>query len=255
MMSRTVTQGHADSENVPERVNGAVLEVTSLSVAYERLKVVRDVSLSVGSGQVVALLGANGAGKTTTLRTISGLLPVAGGEIRLAGRTITGLRPHAIARQGLVHVPEGRGIFPALTVKDNIEMLAHAAGVSTAEAGDRIGEMFPVLLERADQHAGTLSGGQQQMLALSHALLGKPRLVMLDEISLGLAPKIVESLMDVVRRIAETGVAMLIVEQYVTMALQLADYVYVLDSGRVVDEGSASEVGRGDIVKRYLGGA
>ena len=212
------------------------LAVDQLSVDYGGLRALHSVSLSVPAGAVVALLGANGAGKSTTLRAISGLVKPAAGRIELDGRRIDGRRPHQIARLGLLQVPEGRGIFPSLTVRANLKMASYITGKGDSAEEEAIAR-FPALAERLEQTAGTLSGGEQQMLALARALLARPRLLLLDEISMGLAPLIVGKLFEEVRAMAASGVTVLLVEQYVSAALEMSDYVYVLDKGRVVDVG------------------
>jgi branched-chain amino acid transport system ATP-binding protein len=229
-----------------------LLELQNISVSYDGLHAVRDVSMNIPPHTVVALIGANGAGKTTTLQAISGLAPVQSGQIFFDGKPLRGLAPHRIARQGIIHVPEGRGIFPALTVRENLEMVRYTVG-HDVDVASQVSELFPILTERMQQAAGTLSGGQQQMLALARAFLGEPRLLLLDEISLGLAPIIVKEMFRAVRKVASTGVTVLLVEQYVSMALKLADYVYVLERGRIVNEGPSDEVARQGVVQSYLG--
>ena len=232
----------------------ALLVVDQLCVDYGGLRAVHGVSLTVPHGAVVALLGANGAGKTTTLRAISGLVKPSSGRIQLDGQRVDGRRPHQIARLGLLQVPEGRGIFPSLTVRANLKMASYLAateGDAEAEAVSR----FPALADRLEQTAGTLSGGEQQMLALARALLARPRLLLLDEISMGLAPLIVAKLFEEVRAMAATGVTVLLVEQYVSAALEMSDYVYVLDKGRVVDVGEPDDLRADGVLASYLGEA
>jgi branched-chain amino acid transport system ATP-binding protein len=211
------------------------------------------VSLTVPEGGVVALLGANGAGKTTTLRAISGLVRPSSGRILFEGRRIDGRAPHTIARRGLLHVPEGRGVFPSLTVRENLEMGSYRlAAIDNALAeGARL---FPVLGERADQLAGSLSGGEQQMLAMARVLMTHPRLVLLDEISMGLAPIIVAQLYEAVRAMPDSGVTVLLVEQYISTALEIADYVYLLDKGRLADVAEPADFRSGGLLSAYLGG-
>ena len=229
-----------------------LLEVRDLTVAYAGLRALANVSLTVPEGCIVALLGANGAGKTTMLRTISGLVKPAGGTIAFAGQRIDNRRPHRIARMGILQVPEGRGVFPNLTVRANLQMAMYATDTErdlVAEGVDR----FPALGRRIDLLASQLSGGEQQMLALARALLGRPRLLLLDEISMGLAPMVVAQLFGEVRTMAAAGVTVLLVEQYVRAALEMADYAYVLDKGRMVDVGEPADV-RGDgVLSSYLG--
>jgi branched-chain amino acid transport system ATP-binding protein len=227
-----------------------VFELCGVTAGYGDTTVLRDVSLWVPSGSVVALLGANGAGKTTLLRAASGLLPSLG-RIRLDGRELGGAAAQEFARAGVCHVPEGRGIFPSLSVRDNI--LLHAGKRPSADALERAVTAFPILGERLDQRAGTLSGGQQQMLALTRAYVTSPRVVLVDEVSLGLAPVTVDLIYEQLGRIAAGGSALLLVEQYVTRALQLADYVFVLQRGRVRFAGEPSELDSQEVLGGYLG--
>ena len=228
----------------------AALEIGGLRVAYGGVHALRDVSLTVPTGSVVALLGPNGAGKSTTLRTVSGVVRAERGTITYFGQPIQRMAAHRIARMGLVHVPEGRGIFPSLSVRENLEMAA-TDGDGLAEAT----ELFPVLGERHRQLAGSLSGGEQQMLALARAIMARPKLLMVDEISMGLAPIVVGQLFAALRRIAASGASLLLVEQYVEAALELADYVYVMDKGAVVDVGEPGDLRAGSLAAAYLGGA
>jgi len=229
-----------------------VFELRTLTAGYGNTTVVRDVSLSVPGGSVVALLGANGAGKTTLLRAASGLLP-SRGRIRLDGRELGGAAAQDVARAGVCHVPEGRGIFPTLSVRDNI--LLHAGPNAPRDAVERAVSAFPELGDRLAQPAGTLSGGQQQMLAISRAQVTTPRVVLLDEVSLGLAPAVVDRIFEHLGGIAASGTALLIVEQYVTRALALADYVYVLQRGRIGFAGEPSELDTEQMLQRYMGGS
>jgi branched-chain amino acid transport system ATP-binding protein len=229
-----------------------LLELQDVTVSYGGLRALTGVSLVVPEGCVVSLLGPNGAGKTTTLRTISGLLRPDSGAIVFDGRRIERDRAFRIARAGVLHVPEGRGIFRSISVRANLEM----AGYALERGSDAVGEaaaVFPVLGQRMEQQAGTLSGGEQQMLALARAMLARPRLLMLDEISMGLAPLIVSQLFDAVRRLAEGGTTVLMVEQYVHAALELSDYVYVLDKGRVVDLGEPADMQETGMLASYIG--
>jgi branched-chain amino acid transport system ATP-binding protein len=227
-----------------------VFELRGVSAGYGDTTVVRDVSLWVPAGSVVALLGANGAGKTTLLRAASGLLP-AQGRIRLDGHELGGAAAQEFARAGVCHVPEGRGIFPSLSVRDNI--LLNAGPRPPADALERAVTAFPILGERLDQRAGTLSGGQQQMLALTRAYVTTPRVVLVDEVSLGLAPVVVDGIYEQLGRIAAGGAALLLVEQYVTRALQIADYVFVLQRGRLRFAGEPSELDAEEVLGGYLG--
>jgi branched-chain amino acid transport system ATP-binding protein len=232
----------------------ALLELDRVSVSYGSLRALSDVSLVVPEGCVVALLGANGAGKTTTLRTISGLVRCERGRIRFGGRDVTQWAPHVVSSQGVLHVPEGRGIFRSLSVAENLSMAAESG--ATGSIIDQAVALFPVLGERLGQQAGTLSGGEQQMLALARALVTRPRLLMLDEISMGLAPLITAQLFDTIRASKEAGTAMLLVEQYVDAALDLADYAYVLEKGRIVDMGESADIRASEaLADAYLGAA
>lgn len=229
-----------------------LLEINDLNTGYNGVSVVRGLNLHVNAGEVVALLGPNGAGKTTTLLTTSGLVPIISGEIKVFGKSVQGRRPHLIAREGLAHVPEGRALFYQLTVGENLRLGAArgAADVKQALA------YFPILAEIMDRRAGLLSGGEQQMLAMARALTVKPKLLMVDEMSLGLAPIIVERLLPILRKIAdETGAGVLLVEQHVNMALQVADRAYILSHGELVTEGDAKELAsnRSLLEASYLG--
>jgi branched-chain amino acid transport system ATP-binding protein len=233
-----------------------VLEIDALRVSYGGMRALSDVSLVVPEGAVVALLGANGAGKSTTLRAVSGLVRPEAGRILVDGVRVDQRPPHAVARLGVVHVPEGRGIFPGLTVRENLQVAVRvdAGGDTGIDPVDAAGEYFPVLRDRQRQLAGSLSGGEQQMLALARALLSRPRLLMVDEISMGLAPIIVAQLFDILRERATAGTSLLLVEQYVDAALELADFAYVLDRGEIVDVGEPADVRSGGLVAAYLGG-
>jgi branched-chain amino acid transport system ATP-binding protein len=234
----------------------AVLDVRDLDVHYGGIHALRGVSFSVEAGTIVTLIGANGAGKTTTLRAISGLIAPTRGQIRFLGEPITGAPAHAIVARGLAHVPEGRGIFANLTVDENLQLGAYLrkdpAGVAHDRA--RVLDRFPRLAERLAQNAGTLSGGEQQMLAIARALLARPKLLLLDEPSLGLAPQMVQVIFRIVREIAAEGTTILLVEQNAHMALGVAATGHVLEVGRLVTSGPASALLRDDqIRKAYLG--
>jgi branched-chain amino acid transport system ATP-binding protein len=233
-----------------------LLSVTGIETFYGPIQAIRGISLQIEPKQVVTVLGANGAGKTTVLRTISGVLIPERGSIRFEGRDIRGLSPDQVVRLGICHVPEGREVFPLLTVRENLMMGAytrHDSGI--ARDIDLCYEYFPVLKERANQRAGLLSGGQQQMLAISRALMGKPKLLLLDEPSLGLAPLLVTQIFDIIRRInQEQGVAILVVEQNAHIALKTADYGYIIEVGRIVMQDHCDRLmEREDIKEFYLG--
>jgi branched-chain amino acid transport system ATP-binding protein len=234
-----------------------LLEVAGLSLAYGKIAAVKEISLKVEEGQVVCLIGANGAGKTTTLRGLSGLIAPKRGHIRFAGAEIGGARPHNIARLGLIHVPEGRQVFAEMSILENLRMGAYLVGdrALVRQRLEQILDLFPRLRQRLSQLAGSLSGGEQQMLAIGRALMAAPRLLLLDEPSLGLAPLIVEEIFALIARLKAEGKTILVVEQNAQMALDLADYAYVLESGRVKLEGPAAEVGANPMVlEAYLGG-
>jgi branched-chain amino acid transport system ATP-binding protein len=219
----------------------SLLALEKLQVAYGGIRAVKGVDLTVASGELVCLIGANGAGKTTTLRAITGLIHAAAGRILYDGQDIAGLRVHEIARRGLALVPEGRGVFPQLSIGENLAMGAYARSDTAAVAADveRAFTLFPRLKERRSQTAGTLSGGEQQMLAIARAMMSRPRLLLLDEPSMGLAPLMVEKIFDVIRAIASEGVTMLLVEQNARLALEVSHRGYVLEGGVVTIEGEA----------------
>lgn len=228
-----------------------MLALEQLSAGYGSMSVLRDVTLTVPSSSVVALLGSNGAGKTTLLRVASGMLKPTTGRVSMEGRDLTGHPAHRIRTAGVCHITEGRSIFPGLTVRENLMMFSPRGAED--EARDRSVTAFPRLGERLDQVAGTMSGGEQQMLALARAYIGKPPVVLLDEVSMGLAPRLVDEIFDFLVRLAAEGSALLLVEQYISRALQIADYVYILQRGRVTFAGEPSELAQEDLLKRYLG--
>ncbi len=233
-----------------------MLEISSLNVSYGRVQVLFDVSITVPEGELVTVIGANGAGKTTLLLTVSGVLKPQTGNIRLEGREIDNLPPHEIVKLGVGHVPQGKELFPAMTVLENLEMGAHMVRRQEEfEARlERAFEFFPRLSERARQRAGTLSGGEQQMLAIARALMAMPRLLLLDEPSAGLAPIIVDHLAEIILGMNESGLTVLLVEQNAYLALELARRAYVMESGRVVESGDTGVVMESDLVRRaYLG--
>jgi branched-chain amino acid transport system ATP-binding protein len=219
-----------------------ILEVVDLHAAYGRIEVLRGVDLRVPRGAVVALLGPNGAGKSTLLKVISGQMEQTSGDIHMAGVHVTGAKPDELARLGLTTVPEGRSVFPNLSVEENLRLMSYA-GVPTAQVLDTAYSYFPRLHERRYQLAGTLSGGEQQMLALARALTSDPALLLLDELSMGLAPLIVDELYETVGQIAQTGVSILVVEQFARTALRIADHAAVMTGGRVVATGEPDEIG------------
>jgi branched-chain amino acid transport system ATP-binding protein len=228
-----------------------VYELRNIYAGYEGSTVLRDVSLVVPDHAVVALVGPNGAGKTTLLRVASGLLPSASGQLLLDETDVTGWASDRLARAGVCHVPEGRGVFAGLSVRDNIRL--QAPPWVDRKAISQAAVAFPRLGERLEQAAGTMSGGEQQMLALAHAYVGDPRLVLLDEVSMGLAPKIVDEIFGYLKGLAQAGRALLLVEQYVARALDLADYVYVLRRGQIEFAGEPWELGTDAILASYLG--
>ena len=233
-----------------------ILSVRNIEVTYGAVPALHGVSLDVEPGEIVTLIGANGAGKTTTLRTISGLLKPRKGDVLFEGRTITGVMPHTIVAMGVSHVPEGRGIFANLTVHDNLELGAYLRKDRISEAEyERVFTLFPVLKDRIRQSAGTLSGGEQQMLAISRALMARPAVLLLDEPSLGLAPQMVQTIFRVIREINAEGTTILLVEQNAHMALTTAHRGYVMETGRIVLSDSTRSLLSSDrIRKAYLGG-
>jgi branched-chain amino acid transport system ATP-binding protein len=228
-----------------------LLELRNIRAGYGTGKVLENVNLVVPKGAVVALLGPNGAGKTTLLRVASGLLAPSAGQVIFDGKDMTGASAFTMAKAGLCHVPEGRGVFPTLSVADNLRLQAPASVDRQALA--RIAPVFPRLQQRRHQLAGTLSGGEQQMLALARAYVANASTVLLDEVSMGLAPKIVDEIFDYLRRLAGEGLSLLVVEQYVSRALELADYVYILERGRIRFAGEPNEIDDATIVESYLG--
>ena len=235
----------------------AMLEVKDLSVAYGKILAVKDVSFTVNQGEIVTLIGSNGAGKSTTLRTISGLLHPRTGSIAFKGETISGKAGHDVVKLGITQSPEGRRIFPRMTVSENLDLGAFLRKDKEGVAADydRVLELFPRLKERINQKAGTMSGGEQQMLAVARALMGKPELLLLDEPSMGLAPVLVELIFDTIKTIREQGVTVLLVEQNALAALDVADRAYVLESGSIKMSGTAKELASNDeVTKAYLGG-
>ena len=234
----------------------AMLEVTDLRVAYGKIEAVKKISFSVDEGQVVTLIGTNGAGKTTTLRTISGLLRPTHGSIRFQGKAIHGVAAHEIVTMGVAHSPEGRRIFPRLTVEENLLLGSFSRKDTSNIKGDLHAayELFPILGERSKQPAGTFSGGEQQMLAMGRAMMSRPKLLMLDEPSMGLSPLMMKRIMSTVKTLQQQGTTILLVEQNAQAALRLADKGYVLEVGKIVLEGTGRELLESDDVRKaYLG--
>ena len=233
-----------------------MLEVTDLHSGYGKIEILKGIKIKVPVGKIVALIGSNGAGKTTFLMTLSGIVRVAKGSICWEGKSLERLSPDSIVRFGITHVPEGRRIFQHLTVEENLDLGAYTRnrGPELKEELKEIFELFPVLKERFKSLAGNLSGGEQQMLAMARALMARPRLLLLDEPSLGLAPKMVEVVFSVIRRINERGITVLLVEQNAWKALDLANYAYVIESGKIQLEGTGKELLANPLVKSaYLG--
>jgi branched-chain amino acid transport system ATP-binding protein len=235
-----------------------VLTVENLSVAYSGIRALRGVSLSVEKGEIFALIGPNGAGKSTLLNTASGLVPAAEGRVVLEGERITGRSAHAIARSGLIQVPEGRRVIAPLSVRENLELGRQAAGSRGSDASDldAVHALFPILAERRDQLAGSLSGGQQQMLAIGRALMGRPRVLLLDEPSLGLAPVIIREVFDALIKLNRQGLTILLVEQNAKLALETANRAAVIEQGRIVHHGEAAALLNDPVVAdHYFGRA
>jgi len=233
-----------------------LLSVERLVAGYGAIVAVKGISLSVEEGEIVTLIGSNGAGKSTTLRTISGLIRPREGDIRFLGQSIVGVPPHRIVGMGIAHVPEGRGIFGTLTVEENLFLGAHRRlrDPSVKDDLERVYQLFPRLRERRKQIAGTLSGGEQQMLAIGRGLMARPRVLLLDEPSMGLAPVLVDAIFDTIAEIRAQGTPLLLVEQNAAAALSIADRGYVIESGRIVLEGTGKELAQNDDVRRaYLG--
>jgi branched-chain amino acid transport system ATP-binding protein len=230
----------------------ALLELRDVTAGYGRTTVLREIDITVAAGSVVALLGPNGAGKTTLLRVASGLMCPTEGEVRLVGEDVTRRRAHQRARGGLCLVPEGRGIFPNLSVRENL--ILQIPPWQRKAGYDAALEAFPILKERFSQTAGNLSGGQQQMLALSRCFLADPKIVLLDEVSMGLAPRVIDEIFDALVKLVKSGVAMLLVEQYVSRALHLADHVYLLGRGHVDFSGTPSQLDEAELMRLYIGG-
>ncbi len=231
-----------------------ILTIKDLSVSYGGINAVKGISLSVPEGKIVTLIGANGAGKSTTLKAVSGVVKPKNGDIIWNGSSICGKSPDKIVKSGIVLVPEGRRVFPNLTVKENLKIGAYLRRDDLTDDFKYVYELFPRLKEREWQLAGTLSGGEQQMLAVGRALMAKPKLMMMDEPSLGLAPIIVQSIFEIIRQINKSGITVLLIEQNANMALQVADKAYVLETGQITLEGTGAELLENDSVREaYLG--
>lgn len=231
-----------------------ILEIRDLTVSYGGIEAVKGISLDVPEGEIVTLIGANGAGKSTTLKTIAGLVKSKTASIKFMGNEISGMTPDKIVTSGITLVPEGRRVFPNLTVKENLRIGAYLRKDSLEADFEYVYGLFPRLKEREWQLAGTLSGGEQQMLAVARALMSKPKLIMMDEPSLGLAPLVVKSIFDIIKTINEQGITVLLIEQNANMALQAANTAYVLETGRITMTGAGSELLRDERIKEaYLG--
>ena len=234
-----------------------LLELKNVEAAYGNIKALKGINLSVPEGKIVTLIGANGAGKSTTMKTIMGIMKPVAGDILFKGESIVGLKPHNIVRKGVVLVPEGRQILQNMSVRENLEMGAYQRKDQEGIKEDlaKVFERFPRLFERQSQFGGTLSGGEQQMLAIGRAVMAKPEVMLLDEPSMGLAPLVVQQIFDVIRDINKMGTTVLLVEQNARKALQIADYAYVMETGKIVMEGPAQEVASNpDVMAAYLGG-
>jgi len=235
-----------------------VLDISNLVCCYGKVQAIKGISLSIGQGQLVALIGANGAGKSTTLRSISGILPVASGRMVFEGEDITNCSAREILSRGIAHCPEGRRVFPDMTVEENLDMGAYLRrdGVVAARDRDRVFAQFPQLANRRSQVAGTLSGGEQQMLAIGRAIMSRPRLMMFDEPSLGLAPNIVEQVFQIIDDIRKAGTTVLMVEQNAYAALEMCDHAYLMEAGSIVLSGKGSDlINNKHVQEAYLGGS
>ena len=234
-----------------------MLKAEDISASYGRVKVLKDINMSVESGEIVSLVGANGAGKSTLLKVISGIVPAGSGKFLFEGRDITNKKPDFIVKAGLSHVPEGRQIFADLTVRQNLILGSYVHNLPKQEMAklfDSVFELFPILKSRLMQKAGTMSGGEQQMLAIGRGLMSQPKLLLLDEPSLGLAPLVVETILKVIQNLRSTGISILLVEQNVNAALRISDRAYVIETGAIVAEGKARELMENDEIKKsYLG--
>jgi len=232
-----------------------LLRLDGVSAGYRRLQILHEIDLEVRDGEIVALIGANGAGKTTTLRAVSGMLPVTGGRIVFDGERIDGVRPDRIVRRGLVHVPQERALFGPLTVMQNLQMGAYTRGRDEIGAAlDEVMGLFPILDERRDQRADTLSGGQQQMLAIARAMMLEPKIILLDEPTEGLMPRMVSQIRQIIDVLCEEGVAVLLVEQNVPLTLEASQRIYIMEKGAIRHHAPAADLKVGDaVIKQYLG--
>ncbi|MCC6098033.1 MAG: ABC transporter ATP-binding protein [Olsenella sp.] len=235
---------------------GTILSVKDLHVSYGAIKAVKGISFDISEGEIVTLIGANGAGKSTTLNTIAGLLKPESGEVQFKGESLIGIKPHKIVSMGIALCPEGRRVFTQMSVEENLEMGGYTrSDAENQETMERVYERFPRLKERMGQSAGTMSGGEQQMLAMGRALMSRPQLLMLDEPSMGLAPILVQEIFDIVKELNEQGTTILLVEQNASMALSIADRGYVLETGTITKTGTGQELLHDDDVRKaYLGG-
>ena len=233
-----------------------MLSVSDLAVSYGAIKAVKGISFDIDEGEIVTLIGANGAGKSTTLNTIAGLIKPDSGSIKFSGEGLVGIKPHKIVERGLALCPEGRRVFTHMTVAENLDMGGYTrTDAENKETLELVYEHFPRLKERMNQVAGTLSGGEQQMLAIGRAMMARPEVMLLDEPSMGLAPLVVQQIFDVIKDINKMGTTVLLVEQNARKALQIADYAYVMETGKIVMEGPAQEVASNpDVMAAYLGG-
>jgi branched-chain amino acid transport system ATP-binding protein len=244
---------HTEQDRTPPTTSTPVLELREVSASYGQTTILRNIDISVHPGEVVALLGPNGVGKTTTLRVAAGLLAPRNGKVLIAGKDVTRMSPNRRSRAGLCLSPEGRGIFRGLTVAENLRLQV-PKGMSAAAAMDVAVDAFPVLGERLSQIAGKMSGGEQQMLALARAYVCNPKVVLLDEVSMGLSPLMVDKVFDAIRRLAAAGISLLIVEQYVNRAMAIADQVVLLDKGSISFTGPPKALDQDRLVEHYLGG-
>ena len=255
-MSAANSEAYGNDKGAATSTAKAILTVKDLKVNYGAIEALRGVSLEVPEGQVVALIGSNGAGKTTTLRAVSRMLRAAAGTVKFRGEEVTRLLAHEVVARGMAHAPEGRGIFLNLTVRENLDLGAFLRNdkAEIQKDMDKMFSLFPILKEREKQVSGTLSGGEQQMLAVARALMSRPKLLLLDEPSLGLAPQVVDKIFSVLRDVSQSGVALLLVEQNAHKALQLASRAYVLETGEIVMSGTGQELLKSpEVRKAYLG--